>query len=222
MALLALAAVTFSVVNLASAATPTQGAIVPNAATALSPFTPNTPFSSGQGINVVVPANSLFPATQNILIVECSAPNGAIPTTPAACDGNTINSSSIEPNTDGSIDFNAETGAPYPVFFTPDPNFGENSSTPSCGDTAATECILYIGNNQNDFTAPHVWSNPFFVSQTADKSDSGANPGDGTAPNPGTGTPEVPFAILLPVAGLGLLGGTVLIRRRRAAVAARV
>ena len=33
--------------------------------------------------------------------------------------------------------------------------------------------------------------------------------------NPGTGTPEAPFSLLLPVAGVGLLGGAFLYRRRR-------
>ena len=86
-------------------------------------------------------------------------------------------------------------------------SLGEGSSGPKCGSTSATECILYIGNDQNDFTKPHLWSQPFFVS--ANGNDAGANPGDGT--------PEVPLAIILPVAAMGLLGGTVLIRRRRAA-----
>ena len=35
-----------------------------------------------------------------------------------------------------------------------------------------------------------------------------------------TGTPEVPLAIGLPLAAAGLIGGSVLIRRRRAARAA--
>ena len=34
-------------------------------------------------------------------------------------------------------------------------------------------------------------------------------------PTPGDGTPEVPMAIILPLSAMGLLGATVLIRRRR-------
>jgi choice-of-anchor A domain-containing protein len=33
--------------------------------------------------------------------------------------------------------------------------------------------------------------------------------------NPGTGTPEVPFSLLLPIAGIGMLGGALLYGRRR-------
>jgi hypothetical protein len=190
----------------AGAATPTEGAIVPNSAVPLGSVTPG-PFSSGQGIDVVVPANTIFSSTQNILIVECSAPNGVIPALPSACNGDTINGNSVEPNTDGSIDYQAETSSPYQVFATPDANIGDTSTSPKCGNTPATECILYIGNNQNDFTAPHVWSQPFFI--TSNAGDDGSNPGDGT--------PEVPLAIMLPGAGAALLAGTVLIRRRRTA-----
>ena len=38
--------------------------------------------------------------------------------------------------------------------------------------------------------------------------------------NPGDGTPEVPMAIILPLSAMGLLGATVLFRRRRNAARA--
>jgi MYXO-CTERM domain-containing protein len=162
-------------------------------------------FSSGQTINVVVPDNSAFAAPHNnvaVNIVECSAPNGVIPTDPTTCDGNTIQGGTFNPNSDGSFTY---TG--YPVYALPDSvTLLEGSGGPSCGNTSATECILYIGNNQADFTQSHLWSQPFFV--TANGTDSG------TA-SPGYGTPEVPTAILLPLAAAGLLGGVVLHRRRR-------
>ena len=77
---------TFSIVALAGpagAAAPTNGSTVPTAATPVTPFTPGTPFSSGQGINVVVPANSIFPSTTNLNVVECAAPGGVVPTDPS-------------------------------------------------------------------------------------------------------------------------------------------
>ena len=60
---------------------PASGSIVPGSAVAVAPFTADTPFSSGQNINVVIPANSAFAgSTTNVNIVECAAPNGVPPT----------------------------------------------------------------------------------------------------------------------------------------------
>ncbi len=185
-------------------ASPASGDIVPNSAVPQGSVTAGTPFDSGQIITVNIPANSAFAGSFNaIKVVECSAPNGVVPTNTTACDGNTIQGDTVLPAADGSFSYGN-----YTVYALPDAiSLGEGSSGPKCGSTSATECILYIGNDQNDFTKPHLWSQPFFVS--ANGNDAGANPGDGT--------PEVPLAIILPVAAMGLLGGTVLIRRRRAA-----
>jgi hypothetical protein len=211
------AASAFSIAMLAGpagAAAPTEGSIVPNSAVPQSPFSAGAPFDSGQNIDVVVPANSVFQsATQNVNILECAAPNGVPPTSSAQCDGNTINGNTMTPNADGSLDYQASTGSLYTVYALPDKkNLGEGpTSQPVCGTTLATQCILYIGVNQLDFTQPHVWSQPFFI-QT-DATDSGTPGGDGSQPP--AQTPEVPFAIVLPIAAMGLIGGTVVIRRRR-------
>ena len=179
-------------------------------------FTPGKPFDSGQNINVVVPANNTFCAASSpgctntagnnsttINVLECAAPNGVVPTQTAACDGNTIQGPSIVPAADGSF-----TLSNYPLYALPDSvSLGEGTSGPVCGNTLATECILYIGNQQTDFTKPHVWSQAFTINPNGN--DLGANPGDGT--------PEIPYAVLLPVAAMGLLGATVLIRQRRRA-----
>jgi hypothetical protein len=46
-----------------------------------------------------------------------------------------------------------------------------------------------------------------------------AVPGDpNTGANPGSGTPEVPYAIVLPLLAIGIAGGTLALRRRRSAV----
>jgi hypothetical protein len=195
----------------AGAATPTQGSIVPNSAVPVGTVTAGTPFSSGQLINVVVGPNSVFQgaaATQNVQILECAAPNGVPPTSPTACDGETQQSDSFAPQADGSFNYQAQNaGDLYTLYALPDnPTFSEPKGGPACGNTLATECILFIGDNQGDFTSPHVWSQPFMV--TANNDDLGESPGDGT--------PEVPIAVMLPLAAMGLLGGSVLIARRRA------
>jgi hypothetical protein len=213
------AAGAFSLATLTSpagATTPSQGASGPYAV-AVSPFTAGDAYSSGQAINVVVPANSLFVSTSNVNILECAAPNGVLPTLPNECDGNTIQGPTILPNSDGSINLQAEGDGLYQVFALPDSlSLGESpSSAVKCGDTAATECVLYIGENQGDFTAPHVFSQPFFIAANSD--DKGDFPGDGSSSTiaPPPQTPEVPLAIILPVAAMGLLGGSVVVRRRR-------
>jgi hypothetical protein len=210
----------FSVATLsgpAGATTPTDGAIVPGSAVAIGSVTGGTPFSSGQGINVIIPANSVFTsASTNINIVECAAPNGVIPSTPSDCDGNTINPFTLKANADGSFNYQTYTKNSYQAYALPDSvSLGESASSggPVCGSTSATECILYIGYNQLDFTQPHVWSQPFYV--TANGDDGGETPGDGT--------PEVPLAILLPISALALFGGgTVVVRRRRRSESAEV
>jgi hypothetical protein len=199
---------TFTVLSLAApagATTPTEGSSVPGSAVPVGSYTPG-PFSSGQSINIVIPANSVFTSTTtDINVVECSAPGGVLPTLPSACDGNTIQGPTLTANSDGSINFSAETGSLYQLFAIPDANLGETTG-PVCN--LSTPCVLYIGQNQNDFTQPHVFSQVFTINPNGG-SDSGANPGDGT--------PEVPMAIILPIAAMGLIGGAVLIRRRRVA-----
>ena len=66
----------------AGAATgPTSGSVIPNAAQPTGTVTPG-PFDSGQNINVVVPTNQAFGLDAGVNIVECSAPNGVVPTLP--------------------------------------------------------------------------------------------------------------------------------------------
>jgi hypothetical protein len=191
LALLAVMALTFAAISISGAQTPSQGASGPYAV-AVAPFTANTPFSSGQKINVVVPANSLFISTSNVNILECAAPNGVLPTLPNECDGNTIQGPTILPASDGSINLQTQKYGLYQLFALPDSiSLGESaSSAVICGNTAATECVLYIGENQGDFTAPHVFSQPFYIQTNAD--DEGESPGDGSAPT----VPTAPSATL--------------------------
>ena len=185
--LLVAALATLGFMATAGAAGPASGDIVSNAAQAQSPFTAGIPFASGQNISVVIPANSAFVAPNNthaVNIVECSAPNGVIPTNTTSCDGNTIQGNSILPAADGSF-----TYLDYTLYALPNSvSLGESGSGVACGQTVATECILYIGNDQNDFTKPHLWSAPFFIAPNA--TDNGAPAGDGSPPP----APSVPDA----------------------------
>ena len=71
------------------------------------------------------------------------------------CDGNTIQGISILVANDGS--FSEST---YQVYALPSPVLGEQpNAQPICNQT--NYCVLYVGQNQNDFTAPKVFSAPF-------------------------------------------------------------
>jgi hypothetical protein len=168
--------------------------------------TAGTPYASGQVVNVVVTANSVLSSASiggsTVNAVECLAVGGVDPTTPTGnCDGATINED-IAFNADGSSSFTQE------VYALPDTNIGDSANgVPACG-LAPNYCVLYIGTNQNLFSAPHIFSAPFQVH--ADAGDAGTNPGDGT--------PESPFPILLPIIGAAIVGGGFLVlttRRRR-------
>lgn len=181
MAFVATAAVTIGVVSLAAATGPGNNTSVPDSAVPAETYTAGTPFSSGQQINIVIPANSVFTSTtQTITIVECTAPEGDIPTSSSQCDGNTQDTATPMANADGSFNYFESTGQYYTVYALPDSiSLGETTSGggPTCN--ASVECILYVGYNQNDLTQPHLWSQPFTVVPNSD--DKGENPGDGSA-----------------------------------------
>ncbi len=177
------------------------------------------PYSSGQTINMQVVANSTldlanlenfgFSGEPAIKVEMCSDPGGTVanlPVTPTNnCDGGTIDSTTAI-NSDGSLTLNGFT-----VYALPDNvTLGEPANQlPVCG-LAPNYCVLYVGPNQTDFADPHLFSAPFQTAANAD--DLGENPGDGT--------PEAPLAIGLPLLGLGVVGGTTYLRRRRRTPAA--
>jgi len=166
--------------------------------------TPSTPFSSGQTITISVPLSVLqgvgITVGSSLAIEECGAPGGVDPSTPVAnCDGNTHQAGTVLVKSTGL------TFTGYPIFALPDANLGEYGGSPVCD--LNDECVLYIGENQNLASAPHIYSAGFFVNP-GDGSDDGASPGDGL--------PEVPLAVGLPLAAAGIFGGTVLFRRRKA------
>jgi hypothetical protein len=186
---------------------PTQGSQVPNSAQCQGASCPGGPFSSGQTVKIVIPANSVFSSGVSIHIIEC-AKSVVTATTDALalplCDGLTGNGDTVLAGADGSFTYTNQI-----VYALPDTNLGEGSTnTPKCDTSNA--CVFYIGTDStHPFSSPHFFSQTFSVKFTT--GDTGANPGDGT--------PEVPLAIGLPLLAAGLLGGTLFLRRRRSAAA---
>ncbi len=123
------------------------------------------PYHAGQLINVSVGPNHYFKPYAGIKILECADPGGTtsnLPTSVSACDGNTIQAGSILINPDGSFSI---TG--YEVYALPNATHLDEAddNRPICNQTH--DCVLYIGQNQEKFTAPKIWSPPFTVSKSS-------------------------------------------------------
>jgi len=205
--------ITFAFAGMASAATLTSsdGTVT---LTTTGTVTAGTPYSSGQTINISVTANTTmnnaslaaagFPSgAVAIKALECADPNGDLadlPTKSTECQPDTVLSIPGAAS-DGSMSF-----TDYTVYALPDTvTFGEPSNgTPVCG-TAPNFCVIGLFSNQSDFSKPHIFSAPFQITANAD--DGGENPGDGT--------PEVPYAVGLPLAAVAIGGGTLFLRRRK-------
>jgi ABC-type phosphate transport system substrate-binding protein len=160
---------------------------------------PNGPFSSGQTIEVKVDANATLSPDSGIYIEECASPGGLPPTSPSECDDKTFQHTPVFAQNDGSID-----SPGYSIFALPDSTtLGEGDQSPTCN--LSDQCVLYVGENPNNFSLPHIFSASFYVNPT---------PGD-TGANPGNGLPEVPFIVLFPIVAMGLFGAVVMARRRK-------
>ncbi len=121
----------------------------------------------GQAVTVAVGANKTYVPLIAVNIIECSDPGGKVsnlPKTLLHCDEDTIQGNSVIAKPNGSIH---ESG--YTIYRLPTSVLGEGkTTTPICDSTH--ECVLYVGQDQNDFTKPKIFSAPFFV--TGGKADS--------------------------------------------------
>ena len=119
-----------------------------------------TSLQDGQTITVAVGPNKVYKPRLQVNILECADPGGTtnhLPTAHIDCDENTIQGNTIIVNLDGSM---KETG--YTVYRLPNSTLGEGKTvTPICD--ATHECVLYVGQDQDDFSKPKLFSPPFFV-----------------------------------------------------------
>ena len=118
----------------------------------------------GQTVSVKVGPNGYFTPHARINLLECADPGGLtgnLPKDISTCDGNTIQGSTVLVGSDGSF-----AVSDYPVYLLPSQALGEQSNyQPVCNQTSY--CVLYVGQNQNDFTVPKAFSTPFLVSPSA-------------------------------------------------------
>ncbi len=123
------------------------------------------PYVNGQSINLSVGPNKFFKPYSRVNVIECADPGGkskSLPTSVLACDGNTIQGNTILVKPDGSFSERS-----YQVYALPNAlQLGEASdSRPICD--RKRDCVLYIGQNQEKFTAPKIFSPPFTVSKAS-------------------------------------------------------
>jgi hypothetical protein len=134
-------------------------------------------FSSGETLALTVGPNSVFAPQSRIVILECAAPGGQLPVDDSTCDGNTVQGDSILVGSDGSFSEPA-----YTMYALPSTTLDEQANhLPICG--ATSECVLYVGQNQNDFKAPKIFSIPFTVIGSA----SGGGAGSTCSTTPAAG-----------------------------------
>lgn len=121
------------------------------------------PYHSGQLVNLSVGSNHYFKPYSRVNVLECADAGGKasnLPISVTSCDGNTIQGNTILVQPNGSF---SEHG--YQLFSIPDAAFGEPSdSSPACNQKNL--CVLYIGQNQESFTAPKIFSPPFTISKS--------------------------------------------------------
>ena len=117
-------------------------------------------FHDGENVVVSMGPNRIFTPHLRIVILECADPGGTsarLPVAFASCDENTIQGDSVIVNPDGSF-----TERAYTLSRLPSASLGEApTGSPLCDRTHA--CVLYVGENQLDFTQPKVFSHAFVV-----------------------------------------------------------
>jgi hypothetical protein len=124
-------------------------------------------FHAGQRIKLSVGPNHYFTKYLHVNILECADPGGKksnLPTSAASCDGNTIQGNTVIINKNGSFSTSG-----YTLYALPSKALDELSDTrPVCN--TKNPCVLYVGQNQLDFTAPKLFSHPFTLQKSGDHS----------------------------------------------------
>jgi hypothetical protein len=154
----------------------------------MAPAPASRAYADGQSISLSVGPNSRFSPYSRIEVLECAAPKGALPVDDSTCDGNTAQYGSVIVAADGSFGLPA-----YTLYQLPNTVLGEQRNhAPVCN--AAQECVLYIGQDQNDFSQPKMFSPVFTVGSTAPIGSApppvgGAAPPGGSGPSGGSNPP---------------------------------
>jgi hypothetical protein len=154
------------------------------AASPVLTVTPGGSLHDGQTIDLSVGPNTVFTPHARVNVLECADPHGTAANLPidlSTCDGNTIQANTVLVGADGSFSV-----AGYTVYLLPSTALGELANfQPVCN--ASNPCVLYIGQDQNDFTAPKIFSAAFSVGPA-----SGAPAAPAPAASAGGSNPSTP------------------------------
>ncbi len=124
-------------------------------------------FHNYELISIAVGPNHFFKPYSRVNILECADPGGKkqnLPTNANTCDGNTIQGNTILVNKNGSF---SEHG--YELYALPNkPQLGElPGNQPVCNQKKS--CVLYIGENQENFNSAKMFSPPFLIQPSGKK-----------------------------------------------------
>jgi hypothetical protein len=126
----------------------------------ITPAPGSTTYHDGQSVSISVGPNKYFAPYSRIIIIECGDPGGTIDNLPKSsltCDGNTAPGYSVLVNKDGSF-----SASNYQLASLPNTVFSESyDEEPVCNQTH--QCVLYIGQDQSNFTQPKIFSAPFAI-----------------------------------------------------------
>ena len=121
-------------------------------------------FTDQQVVEVSVGPNSTFIPHSRVVILECADPGGTsahLPTSLIDCDENTIQPDTTVVQADGSF-----VEPKYSLYALPNSLLGEQANwQPVCNLT--NSCVLFVGEDQNDFTQPKVFSAPFLMTPSS-------------------------------------------------------
>ncbi len=191
----AFAAIVLAAVVVASWSPGTAAAAAPTVT--IKPTAVGGAYTNGQQVVVAVGPNSLFVPHTRINIIECADPGGKVanlPTSLMGCDSNTVEADSVLVQPDGSF-----TEPSFTLYALPNATLGEQSNwQPVCNPSH--ECVLYVGENQNDFTQAKIFSQAFAFTSSAP-----TNAG-GTSTASTATTAPVSAAVTLPAATLAFTG----------------
>jgi hypothetical protein len=123
------------------------------------PTSPAPHLARGESVAVKVPKNSILQPGFRADILMCSDPGAKpshLPANDSSCDGLTLNTGrTLDIGTTGTVDKEDYLIYKLPLKIEPP------DSIPKCNGNNA--CVLYVGQDQNNFTRPHVWSTAFYV-----------------------------------------------------------